>query len=154
MRVVCTRVVWILSVIGCTPLGLWIYEDPVVTVARISFELRQSAPVQSPLVVALAVKNRNDYPLSAEQVELSLQLDGIPVGEIKRDSTVSLATDTVSTVALPLPMAKRANPGQLRSGIHTFAVQGRAIFRTPIGTRKVRFAQEGSMVFGQRPGRS
>jgi LEA14-like dessication related protein len=154
MRDVCSRVVWILSVAGCTPLGLWIYEDPEVTVARISFELRQSAATQSPLVVALAVKNRNDYPLSAEQVELSLRLDGVPISNITRDSSVSLGTDTVSTVALPLPLTQRANTGQLRSGVHTFAVQGRATFRTPIGTRKVRFAQEGSMVFGQRVGHS
>jgi LEA14-like dessication related protein len=139
---------------GCTPLGLWLYEDPVVSVSRIRVEVGGPGTSHSPVVVALAVQNLNDYPVSAERVELSLRLDGIPIGQIKRDSPVTLATDTVSTVALPLPIAKPATREHLRnltSGRHTFAVRGRATFRTPIGTRKVRFAQEGSLVFGPPP---
>lgn len=31
----------------------------------------------SPVVVSLAVDNRNDYPLSTTQMEVSLQLDGV-----------------------------------------------------------------------------
>jgi LEA14-like dessication related protein len=132
------------------------YEDPVVKVARITFEMRQSVRAQSsPVVVALAVKNANDYPLSAEQVELSLQVDGIPLGQTSRDSSVPLATDTISTVAVPLAVKPGSEPRQVaQSGIHRFAVQGRATFRTPIGLRKVRFAQEGSLVFGVRQSHS
>lgn len=36
-------------------------------------------------------------------------------------------------------------------GSRRFAVSGRATFQTPIRTRKVRFAEEGKMIFGQRP---
>ena len=141
---------------ACTPLGLWIYEDPVVTVSRVTLELRQprSSP-GSPVVVALAVHNRNDYPLSATRVEVSLHLDGVPIGRLKQNSTVPVATDTVSTVALPLTLEKQATPSRLQTlgtGSHKFAVVGRATFRTPIGTRKVRFAEEGEMIFGRRPG--
>jgi LEA14-like dessication related protein len=138
---------------GCTPLGLWLYEDPVVTVSRITLQLGHVEPSRSPLIVALAVENANDYPLSTEQVELSLRLDGVPIGQLKRDSLHPVPTDTVSTLALPLALAKHATPEHLRalgSGTHTFAVRGRARFRTPFGTRKVRFAQEGSLVFGAR----
>jgi len=144
---------WGLLIGGCTPLGLWLYEDPVVTVSQITLELG-SVPARSPVIVALAMQNTNDYPLSTETVELSLRLDGVPVGQLKRDSTVPVAMDTVSTVALPLSLAKQATPQRLqtwRSGTHTFAVRGRAIFRTPIGRRKVPFAQEGSLVFDARP---
>jgi LEA14-like dessication related protein len=105
------------------------------------------------VVIALAVKNANDYPLSTQRVELALQLDGVPIGRLRRDSTVELATDTISTVALPLALEKQATPEHLRalgSGTHTFAVRGRATFRTPIGMRRVRFAQEGSLIFGVR----
>jgi LEA14-like dessication related protein len=152
------RITWfhglgLLALGGCTPLGLWMYEDPVVTVSRITVEVRRSAPIQSPVVVALAVKNANDYPISTEQVELSLRLDGVPIGQIRRDSRVPLATDTISTVAVPLRLQKQTVPQHLQvlgSGTHSFAVKGRATFRTPIGTRKVRFAQEGLMVFGER----
>jgi LEA14-like dessication related protein len=136
---------------GCTPLGLWLYEDPEVTVSRITVETGGPRASRTPVVVALALRNMNDYPVSTERVELALHLDGITIGQLKRDSSVRVATDTVSTVAVPLPVAKRATRERLRSltsGTHTFAVRGRATFRTPIGRRKVRFAQEGSLVFG------
>jgi hypothetical protein len=139
---------------GCTPLGLWMYEDPVVTVARITFELRQSPRASSPVVVALAVRNANDYPLSAEQVQLSLQLDGVPVGQISRDSSVPVGTDTISTVMLPMPVSSQSRGRVARGGMHSFAVKGRAVFRTPIGRRNVRFAQEGSLVLSERRPRS
>lgn len=135
-------------------MGLWIYEDPVVTVSQITFQFPHSGTTRAPVVVALALQNSNDYPLEAEQVELSLRLDGVPIGQLKRDSTVPVATDTVSTVALPLAVNRSTTAARLRSigtGTHTFAVRGRATFQTPIGKRDVRFAQEGSLVFGVRP---
>jgi LEA14-like dessication related protein len=112
---------------GCTPLGLWLYEDPVVTVSRITLQLVHVEPSRTPLIVALAVENANDYPLSTEQVELSLRLDGVPIGQLRRDSQHAVPTDTISTLALPLALAKHATPGRLRalgSGTHTFAVRG------------------------------
>ena len=153
MKAVARQAVWSLLLGGCTPLGLWLYEDPVVTVAQITLELGRSGPTPSPVVVALNMQNLNDYPVSTERVELSLRLDGIPIGQLRRDSAVEVATDSISTVALPLSLAKQATTERLRSlgsGTHTFAVRGRATFRTPIGTRKVRFAQEGSLIFGAR----
>ncbi len=148
----------VLLLSGCTPLGLWVYEDPVVTVSQETLELRESQRAgKSPVVVALAVDNRNTYALSAERVELSLRLDGVPVGRVDRDSSVPVATATVSTVALALPLQKQATPQRLAalgSGTHTFAVRGKATFRTPFGTRKVSFEQEGAMRFGERAGGS
>jgi LEA14-like dessication related protein len=131
-----------------------LYEDPVVSVSRISFQFAQSEATPAPVIVALALQNSNDYPLEAQQVELSLRLDGIPIGQLKRDISTVSATDTVSTVALPLPVDQSATAKHLRSigsGTHTFAVRGRARFQTPIGKRDVRFAQEGELVFGVRP---
>jgi LEA14-like dessication related protein len=140
---------------ACTPLGLWIYEDPVVTVSRVTLQLREPRSVAgSPVVVALAVHNRNDFPLSTTRMEVSLQLDGVPIGRLKQDSAVSVATDAISTVSLPLKLEKQATTSRLQaldSGSHRFAVSGRATFKTPIGTRKVLFAEEGEMIFGQRP---
>ena len=156
MQMSLARVACLVLLGACTPLGLWIYEDPVVTVSRVTLELREPrSSGGSPVVVALAVHNRNDYPLSTTRMEVSLRLDGVPIGRLKQDSTVPVATDTVSTVALPLKMEKQETLSRLQgldTGSHRFAVIGRATFRTPIGTRKVRFAEEGEMIFGRRPG--
>jgi LEA14-like dessication related protein len=148
------HLLWSLALSSCTPLGLWLYEDPVITVSHITLQFGRGGTPQSPVQVTLDVKNANDYPLSTEKVELSLRLDGIPIGTLSRDSTIDLATDTVSSMALPLAPTQRTSPTQLRSlssGTHRFAVRGRATFRTPIGIRKVRFAQEGSLIFRTRP---
>jgi LEA14-like dessication related protein len=139
---------------GCTPLGLWIYEDPVVSVSRVTLELKGARQRgTSPVTVSLAVDNRNTYDLSTERVELSLRLDDIAIGQVDRHSVVPVAMAAVSTLALALPLQKQMLPKRLAapgSGAHTFAVRGRATFRTPFGTRKVRFEQEGAMVFGAR----
>jgi LEA14-like dessication related protein len=139
---------------ACTPLGLWIYEDPVVSVYRVTLELREPRTAgASPVTVALAVENRNDYPISTERVELSLRMNGVPIGRLAHNRPVPVATHTISTVAMPLKLEKQATKQHLEalgSGTHLFAVRGRATFRTPIGKREVRFAQEGEMVFGQR----
>ncbi|MEA2725302.1 MAG: hypothetical protein QOH59_3073 [Gemmatimonadales bacterium] len=148
------RAAWLVLLGSCTPLGLWMYEDPVVTVARVTLEVRERRTAASPVVVALAVDNRNDYPVSATRMEVSLRLDGVPIGRLRQDSTRQVPMEGVATVALPLALEKRATPSQLRAldtGSHRFAVSGRATFETPIGTRRVRFAEEGEMIFGQRP---
>ena len=147
------RAAWLVLLGSCTPLGLWIYEDPVVTVSRVTLELRQSPSSASPVVVALDVHNRNDYPLSSTRMEVSLRLDGIPIGGLRQDSTLPVPMEGVSTVALPLALEKRATASQLRTldpGSHRYLVSGRATFQTPIGTRRVRFAEEGDMIFGLR----
>jgi len=136
---------------ACTPLGLWVYADPVVTVSRVTLEVKEAKRLGT--VVALAVDNRNTYAISAERVELSLRLDDVPVGRVDRDSSVPVAKAAVSTVALALPLQKQTSPERLAalgSGTHTFAVQGRATFRTPFGLRAVRFEQKGAMMFGER----
>lgn len=148
------RATWLVLLGSCTPLGFWIYEDPVVTVSRVTLELREARSSTSPVVVALAVHNRNDYPLSTTRMEISLRLDGIPIGRLRQDSTLPVPMEGVSTVALPLALEKRATPSHLRTldtGSHRFAVSGRATFQTPIGMRRVRFAEEGEMIFGRRP---
>ena len=136
---------------ACTPLGLWVYADPVVTVSRVTLEVKEAKRLGT--VVALAVDNRNTYALSTERVELSLRLDGVPVGQVDHDSAVPVAMTTVSTVALALPLREQTTQERLAAlgaGTHRFAVHGRATFRTPFGMREVRFDQEGAMVFGKR----
>jgi LEA14-like dessication related protein len=144
------RVWWLAPVAACTPLGLWVYEDPGVTVSRVRVNTEGQGP--SPVVVALDVRNPNDLTLSTTRVELWLVLDGLTVGWLDRDSSVSLPKGT-TTLALPLVPSHVATPARQRAfdaGSHQFTIEGRATFATPIGERKVRFAQTGEMAFGQR----
>ena len=73
-------------VLGCTPLGLWLYKDPEVTVSRV--RVGSDSLSAAPVLVALELLNPNDYPLSTVRVELSLALDDLPVGALKQDSTL------------------------------------------------------------------
>jgi LEA14-like dessication related protein len=143
-------ILWVLPALACTPLGLWVYDDPKVSVARVRLPSEQSE--QAPVVVALAVHNPNDFPVSTARVELRLQLDGLTVGWLTSDSAVSFPQLATSTLAVALDRSTGVGPAQLRilgNGTHTFAVNGRTTFTTPFGKRKIRFAQEGKMTFGQ-----
>ncbi|MGH7535538.1 MAG: LEA type 2 family protein [Gemmatimonadales bacterium] len=133
---------------GCTPLGLWIYQDPAVRVSRVRLDANRST--RTPILVALAVRNPNDYELTAVRVEVQLRLDQVPVGLLDRDTVVTLASDTVSTVTMPLLLATGTTSDHLRvfqSGTHSFLVEGRATVTTPVGQRRIRFADAGDMRF-------
>ncbi len=139
-----------LGTLGCTPMGLWLYQDPALEVSRVRVRAEHSSGDR--LIVALDVRNPNDYELSTARVELRLRLDGVPIGEFDRDSILPVPQTGIATMTLPLTPGKAATPERLKrlqSGTHEFSVEGRATFTTPIGKRKVRFAQEGSMAFGQ-----
>lgn len=148
---------WLTPLLGCTPLGAWVYTDPDLEVARVRVE--SDSLVQPPVMVALAVRNPNDYELATARLELQLLLDGIAVGQYDRDSVVPMPQGTVSTMALPLRAVTATASAHMRavaleSGTHDFAVEGRATFTTPFGQRRVRFAHEGSMAFGRPASRA
>jgi LEA14-like dessication related protein len=140
---------WVLAAVGCTPLGAWVYSDPALEVGRV--RLTSEGPSRSPVMVALTVRNPNDYDLSSDRLELALRLDDVPVGQFARDSTVSLPKSATAIVVLPLeltPGTTQEHLVVLSHGTRHFSVTGRAQFRTPFGHRTVRFAGEGEMVFG------
>ena len=136
------------TLVACTPLGLWVYDDPGLEVSRVRVNHDASA---DPVVVGLAVWNPNDYDVSTSRLELELKLDDMPVGRFSRDSVVAVPTVGLADVALPLTLpgeSVRERIRALRSGTHRFAVEGRATFSTPFGPRKVRFAHAGDLAFG------
>jgi hypothetical protein len=140
---------WLLVVVGCTPLGAWVYSDPDLEVGRV--RLTQEGSDKAPLLVAITVHNPNDYDLSSARLELALQLDDVAVGEFARDSTVALPRSATAVIVLPLepaPGATHERLSVLGHGTRHFAVTGRAHLNTPFGVRIVRFAGKGDMVFG------
>jgi len=137
------------AVAACTPLGLWVYDDPGLEVSRV--RLDHDATGAAPVVVGLAVWNPNDYDLSTARLELQLRLDDVTVGHFSRDSIIPVPQAGLADFALPLtvptgPIRERIR--RLSSGTHRFAVVGRATFSTPFGQRNVRFAHAGDLAFG------
>jgi LEA14-like dessication related protein len=141
------------AVAACTPLGVWVYDDPGLEVSRV--RLDNDAAGTAPVVVGLAVWNPNDYDLSTARLELQLRLDGVTVGHFSRDSIIPVPQAGLADFALPLtvptgPIRERIR--RLSSGTHRFAVVGRATFTTPFGRRNVRFAHAGDLAFGGKNG--
>jgi len=137
------------AVAACTPLGLWVYDDPGLEVSRV--RLAHDAAGAAPVVVGLAVWNPNDYDVSTARLELQLRLDDVTVGHFSRDSIIPVPQTGLADLALPLtvptgPIRERLRA--LSSGTHRFLVEGRATFSTPFGRRNVRFAQAGDLAFG------
>jgi hypothetical protein len=140
---------WLAAVVGCTPLGAWVYSDPDLEVGRV--RLTQEGSDRAPLLVAITVRNPNDYDLSSARLELALQLDNVAIGEFARDSTVALPKSATAVIVLPLdpaPGATHERLSVLGHGTRHFSVTGRAPHNTPFGVRIVRFAGNGDMVFG------
>jgi hypothetical protein len=134
---------------ACTPLGLWVYDDPGLEVERVRLE--RDAAGRQPIMVGLAVWNPNDYDLSTARLELRLRLDDVPMGYFSKDSIIPVPQLGFTVLALPLTVPTgptRARIRTLSSGIHRFAVEGRATFETPFGRRTVRFAHAGDLAFG------
>lgn len=142
---------WLLAALGCTPLGAWVYSDPALEVGRIRLTTEGSS--RAPLQVAITVRNPNDYELTSNRLELALRLDNVAVGEFARDSTLPVPRSATAVIVLPLnltPGTTQERLAVLGHGTRHFSVTGRAQFRTPFGSRVVRFAGEGEMVFGER----
>jgi LEA14-like dessication related protein len=136
------------AVAACTPLGLWVYDDPGLEVSRVRMTHEPSA---TPVVLGLAVWNPNDYDLTTARLELQLKLDDVPIGHFHRDSVIPVPQFGLADLALPLtvPKGTAQRIRTFRSGTHRFAVEGLARFSTPFGPRDVRFAHQGDIAFGR-----
>ncbi len=141
---------WMVALSACTPLGVWIYQDPAFEVSRVRLDSEHAA--DSTVVVAIQVWNPNDFEISTSRLELRLRLDGQTVGHFERDSVIEVPRNaTATTVSLSFvrtSAATRSRLESLRTGTHRFLVEGRAVMKTPIGDRRVRVAHSGDMAFG------
>jgi LEA14-like dessication related protein len=134
---------------ACTPLGLWIYDDPKLEVSRVRVD--KDGAGAAPVVVGLAVWNPNLYALSTARLELQLRLDDVTVGHFDRDSIIPLPQGGLADLALPLTVPSgriRERIRAMASGTHRFAVEGRATLSTPFGPRDVPFEHAGDLAFG------
>jgi hypothetical protein len=140
---------WMAALVGCTPVGLWVYDDPGFEVSRVRLQSTESSA--PPVVLGLAVLNPNDYDLSTARLELQLRLDHTPIGHFSRDSVFAVPKYGIADLTLPLTPMPAITPELLKTlsqGTRHFEVEGVATFSTPFGPHRVRFAHAGDMVFG------
>ncbi len=134
---------------ACTPVGLWVYDDPRFEVSRV--RVNSDITIDEPVVLGLAIWNPNLYELSTARIELRLRLDDLLIGDFMRDSILPLPQGGMLDFALPLrvptgPLRERIRG--MQTGTHRFAVEGKAVLSTPFGLHDVPFAHEGDMDFG------
>lgn len=154
MRRVTLVGIWWVAVSACTPLGLWVYEEPGFEVSRVRLraDSEGAASPDSTVLVALAISNPNDYDIETARFELRLRLNDRTVGRFERDSIVSMGKVATTTLALAFTPTSSGTPARLaayRSGTHRFLVEGRAIYKTPFGEHRVRVAHSGAIAFGE-----
>jgi hypothetical protein len=129
---------------ACTPMGVWLYEEPTVGLDDVLIDTSAGDAALPPYVI-LAVKNRNDFELSLRHIELLLQIDGNDIGTVRVDTIVTLAPLAIRPVRVkvaPTDGTARGRISALRAGIHRYAVVGRARLETPIGERRIGFRHE------------
>jgi hypothetical protein len=123
---------------GCTPLGIWVYEEPTIEITG----------------VGLQVSNVNDFAVSLEKVQLLLVLNGSPVVDRELSTAASFRARDRQTVEIGVAwrdVGPGLRPEGLAVGSRRYSVVGHAMLRTPIGQRRIRFARAGTEDFEGKP---
>ena len=137
---------------GCTPLGLWVYEEPIIEITDVSLSDARSA--EYPVRIALQVSNVNDFEVSLEKVQVLLVLNDSPVVDRELATAASFPARDKQTVEIGVAwrdVGPGLRPESLDSGSQRYSVVGHVMLRTPIGQRRIRFARAGTEDFEGKP---
>jgi len=135
---------------ACTPLGLWLYDDPRISVNELTVALDQSA---EPFGVTLRFENPNDFDVTIAKVEAELRFDGRSVSRATHEQPSTLPDGGDAHVRVQMQTSESVRQelsARLASGTHSYVVQGRATIDTPIGQRRVSFQSRGAGSFQKR----
>lgn len=128
---------------ACTPLGLWVYEDPSMALRQATTigALRGSVGGGDSLEMVLVGCNLNDYDLTGQSVHSRLTISGQTVAEGVRDGRILLATRDTSrfSVSLPMPEVLRSADATPR----TFELLVASRVQTPLGERDLTYSLRG-----------
>jgi hypothetical protein len=133
------------ALIACTPLGLWVYEDPSMALREATAVRALGAQTTSEdsLELVLVGCNLNDYDLIGQQVRSQLAIGGQTVAEGVNDRKILLATRDTSrfTVVLPLAEVMRTTDGSPRP----FELLVASLVQTPLGERDLTYSLRGQV---------
>lgn len=125
---------------GCVPLGGWLYDDPTFVLSEMTLRGRDTR--QDTLEMVLTACNRNDYPVEARTMQVTLTMAGANLGpaEFSQPFTLQTRDSTKLTVPLALPVGESDTRHRL-----TYVMTGHTTLMTPIGERRVELFQEGDV---------
>lgn len=128
--------------LGCVPLGGWIYDDPTFVLSELT--VRGQGLTYDTLEMVLTACNRNDFPVEARAVQVSLNFEGADLGPAQLSQPFTLRVRDSTKLTVPLPLPPR-NPGDTLRGKRQYVMTGYSTLLTPIGERRVQLFQRGNV---------
>ena len=129
---------------ACTPLGLWVYEEPKVEVTGIAVD--PTADAQFPVQIGLSVSNANDFEVSLIRVQVRFLVGGNTLVERELPTAALFPARDRQTVKIGVSSAdlvpgarQRAVPGASQK----YFLDGYALLKTPLGERRIPFLRTG-----------
>lgn len=122
---------------GCTPLGMWIYEDPRFTLVDV-----RAAEGKPGLVLVFAGCNTNDYELQADPMKTRLIFAGHTAGQGVADGSIVLPSRAASHV--PVTMTAEVPPGPPGTRTLEFMLLNEVTVHSPIGVRNLTQSEHGT----------
>jgi hypothetical protein len=130
--------------LGCTPLGAWVYDDPSFHLTRVESRHPGGAGAQpDSLNLVFLACNRNDFDLQLPRVAARLSVVGRGSSPTGSAANYTLPTRTVSEVVVTVSLADSL---MAMDQVHRrFDLQGETTVSTPSGDRLVVWKQRGSV---------
>jgi hypothetical protein len=138
-----------LGVLGCTPLGGWLYSDPTFALSGVRTTF-QGSPADT-LQILLTGCNLNDFNVDGLTIDGQLFVDGMLVGVLQSDKSFTMKMrDSVEVIVL-LQIPRADEPRVHAKGddyvTTKYELNGRVELATPIGVRRVALLQKGDVRF-------
>ena len=124
---------------GCTPLGMWVYEDPRFSLV----EVRPDSGADGQVQLLLVACNLNDYDLQTDSLGSLLLIENKLAGSAGEASSIVLPSRTAQSVTLTL--VARVPDGAPAEDRLPFSVVSQVTVQSPIGPRHVVSREKGVM---------
>ena len=128
------------------PFGGWLYDDPTFVLSELT--VRGGGAPSDTLEMVLTACNRNDFPVQATGMVVSLQMAGSSLGSAQTAQPVVLQTRDSTKLTVPIAL-----PGSARDSTQrrlSYVLTGHTTLQTPIGERRVELFQEGRVMLKPR----
>jgi hypothetical protein len=135
----------ILAVLGgCTPLGVWVYEDPSFALQSVTLRAGPDTGARADsMELVFAGCNRNDYEVVGESLHTSLNVDGHRVAQGRRDEPYRIATRDSASVSVTLAMQGDWIQGATELPVE---LESEVLLKLPNGERRYVLSQKGTLV--------